>query len=200
MFKIKKDELHKWICIAVIFAVTYLLVNNLGFIFNGFSSIIMVLKPFILGFVVAYILNIPMTMIENLLKKNTKMKDNIIRLISISLSLLIFVLLIVFIAFLLIPELVESIQLLMTNIPGLINKVEMWVLELLDKYPDIQAQIKSTFMKTDTAGNLVSNILNYVVNGAVGFISSLVSSVVSIFMALIFSIYMLSQKEDLITG
>lgn len=200
MFKIKKDELHKWICIAVIFAITYLLVNNLGFIFNGFSSIIMVLKPFILGFVVAYILNIPMTMIENLLKKNTKMKDNIIRLISISLSLLIFVLVIVFIAFLLIPELVESIQLLMTNIPGLINKVEMWVLELLDKYPDIQAHIKSTFMKADTAGNLVSNILNYVVNGAVGFISSLVSSVVSIFMALIFSIYMLSQKEDLITG
>lgn len=200
MFKINKNELHKWICIAVIFAITYLLVNNLRFIFNGISSIIMVLKPFILGFVIAYILNIPMTMIENLLKKNAKMKDNINRLISIFLSLLIFVLVIVFIAFLLIPELVESIQLLMTNMPEVINKVEMWILDLLDKYPDIQAQIKSTFMKTDTAGNLVSNILNYVVNGAVGFISSLVSSIVSIFMALIFSIYMLSQKEELITG
>lgn len=200
MFKIKKDELHKWICIAIIFAVTYLLVNNLGFIFNGISSFITVLKPFILGFVIAYILNIPMTKIENLLKNNTKIKDNGVRLISIVLSLLIFVIVISFIAFLLIPELVESIQLLMNNIPGLVNKAEMWILDLLDKYPDIQAQIKSTFIKADTTGNLVSNILNYVVNGAVGFISSLVSSIVAIFMALIFSIYMLSQKEDLIVG
>ena len=200
MFKIKKDELHKWICIAIIFAITYLLVNNLRFIFNGINSFIVVLKPFILGFVIAYILNIPMSKIEGLLKNNTKMKDNSVRLISIFLSLLIFIMVISFIAFLLIPELVESIQLLMNNIPGLVNKTEMWILDLLDKYPDIQAQIKSTFIKADATGNLVSNILNYVVNGAVGFISSLVSSVVTIFMALIFSIYMLSQKEGLISG
>ena len=200
MFKIKKDEIHKWICIAIIFAITYLLVNNLRFIFNGISSFIIVLKPFILGFVIAYILNIPMSKIEGLLKNNTKMKDSSSRLISIFLSLLIFVIVISFIAFLLIPELVESIQLLMNNIPGLVNKTEMWILDLLDKYPDIQAQIKSTFIKADATGNLVSNILNYVVNGAVGFISSLVSSVVTIFMALIFSIYMLSQKEGLISG
>ena len=200
MFKIKQEELHKWICIAIIFAVTYLLVNNLGFIFNSINSFIMVLKPFILGFVIAYILNIPMSKIESLLKKNTKIKDNIIRLISIILSLLIFIIIIVFIAFLLIPELVESIQLLMTNIPGLVDKTEMWILDLLDKYPDIQAQIKNTFIKADTTGNLVSNILNYVVNGAVGFISGLVSSIVSIFMALIFSVYMLSQKEELVSG
>ena len=200
MFKIKKDELHKWICIAIIFAITYLLVNNLRFIFNGINSFIVVLKPFILGFVIAYILNIPMSKIEGLLKNNTKMKDNSVRLISIFLSLLIFIMVISFIAFLLIPELVESIQLLMNNIPGVVNKTEMWILDLLDKYPDIQAQIKSTFIKADATGNLVSNILNYVVNGAVGFISSLVSSVVTIFMALIFSIYMLSQKEGLISG
>ena len=200
MFKIKNDELHKWICIAIIFAITYLLVNNLRFIFNGINSFIVVLKPFILGFVIAYILNIPMSKIEGLLKNNTKMKDNSVRLISIFLSLLIFIMVISFIAFLLIPELVESIQLLMNNIPGVVNKTEMWILDLLDKYPDIQAQIKSTFIKADATGNLVSNILNYVVNGAVGFISSLVSSVVTIFMALIFSIYMLSQKEGLISG
>ena len=200
MFKIKKEELYKWIYIAIIFAITYLLVNNLGFIFNGLSSFINVFKPFILGFIIAYILNIPMSIIENLLKKNIKMKDSIVRIFSIILSLLIFVIVIVFIAFLLIPELVESIQLLMTNIPELVNKAETWILNLLDKYPDVQAQIKTTFMKVDTTGNLVSNILNYVVNGSINFISSLVSSVVSIFMALIFSIYMLSQKEDLVVG
>lgn len=200
MIKIRREDLHKWICIAIIAAVTYLIVSNLGVILNGFGTLISVLKPFILGFVIAYILNIPMTKIESLLKKKTKMKDSVARTISIILSLLIFILIIVFIAFLLIPELVESIQLLMNNIPGLIDKAEAWILNLLDKYPDIQSQIKATFTKAGSTGDIVSSILNYVINGAVGFISSLVSSIITIFMALIFSIYMLSQKETLVVG
>lgn len=200
MFKIKKDDLYKWITIAIIAAVTYLIVANLGSVFRGIATLFNVLKPFILGGVIAYILNIPMVKIENLLKKKTKIKDSGIRIISIVLSLLIFVAIIVFIAFLLIPELVESIQLLLNNIPGIIEKCQSWVLDLLDKYPDIQSQIKSSFSKAGGTSGIVSSILNYIINIAIGFISSLVSSVVTIFMALIFSIYMLSQKEFLING
>lgn len=200
MLKIKKEELHKWIIIAFIASISYLIVNNLESILGGILKIFSVLKPFVLGGVIAYILNIPMTKIEKLLKNKIKNKDSLIRIISIVTSLLLFIGVISFIAFLLIPELVESIQLLMNNIPTLIEKCESFVLTLLDKYPDVQAQIEKAFTKTGNTTDLVSNILNYVINGAVGFISSLVSSLITIFMALIFSVYMLTQKEILITG
>ena len=200
MLKIKKEELHKWIIIVFIASIAYLIVNNLESILGGILKIFSVLKPFGLGVVIAYILNIPMTKIEKLLKNKIKNKDSLIRIISIVTSLLLFIGVISFIAFLLIPELVESIQLLMNNIPTLIEKCENFVLTLLDKYPDVQAQIEKAFTKTGNTTDLVSNVLNYVINGAVGFISSLVSSLITIFMALIFSVYMLTQKEILITG
>lgn len=200
MLKIKKEELHKWIVIAFIVAISYLIVNNLGSILGGVLTLFSVLKPFVLGVVIAYILNIPMTKIEKLLKNKIKNRDDFIRIISIITSLLLFIGVISFVAFLLIPELVESIQLLMNNIPVLIDKSENFVLTLLDKYPDVQAQIEKAFAKTGNTTDLVSSILNYVINGAVGFISSLVSSLITIFMALIFSVYMLTQKEILIKG
>ena len=200
MLKIKKEELHKWIIIAFIAAIAYLIVNNLGSILSGILKLFSVLKPFVLGVVIAYILNIPMTKIEKLLKNKIKNKDSLIRIISIVTSLLLFIGVISFIAFLLIPELVESIQLLMNNIPTLIEKCENFILTLLDKYPDVQAQIEKAFTRTGNTSDLVSNILNYVINRAIGFISSLVSSLITIFMALIFSVYMLTQKEILITG
>ena len=198
MLKIKQEDLHKWITIAIIAATTYLFVTNLEKIFNCIIMIFKVLKPFILGGVIAYILNIPMTKIENILKKNTKMNIKTIRIISIISSLLFFLAIFIFIAFLLIPELVENIQLLIHNLPGLISKTETWILNLLDKYPDIQLQIQNTFSKTNNTNNLISNILNHLANKSVGFISNLISSIATIFMAIIFSIYMLNQKEFLI--
>ena len=77
---------------------------------------------------------------------------------------------------------------------------ENWIINLLDKYPDIQLQIKDIFSQTGNIKEIISNILNYIINGAVGFISGLVSGFITFFTAIIFSVYMLSQKEYLVRG
>lgn len=198
--KLNNSDMKKYITLILIGVLSYWGLNNLD-IFGGIiSTVFSVLLPFILGGVIAFILNIPMTKIESLLKKKIKKKDGLVRIISIVLSLLLFVLVIAFVAFLLIPELVENIEMLMKNIPGLIDKVEVFVLDLLDKYPEIQLEIEDLFASTGNISDVISSILNYFVNGAVGFISGLVSGFVTIFTAIIFSIYMLSQKEYLIRG
>ena len=43
-------------------------------------------------------------------------------------------------------------------------------------------------------------MLNYIANGFVGFVSNFVTSIITIFTGLIFAIYMLCQKEELING
>lgn len=195
-------DMKNWITLILIAIFTYWGLNNLNVLGNTIKTIYNVFLPFILGGILAFILNIPVTKIETYLKKHTKnkIKPNLIRAISIILSLLIFLLIILFIAFLLIPELIENIDLLMNNIPNLISDIENFILNLLDKYPDIQKQIKDIFETTGNTTNIISNILNYIINGAIGFISNLVSSFVTLFTAIIFSIYMLSQKEYLIRG
>ena len=193
-------DIKKWIILILIAILSYWAINNISVISGVVSKIFSVLYPFILGGIIAFILNIPMTKIENSLNKRMNNKKTFVRILSIILSLLLFFIIIILIAFLLMPELIENIQLLISNIPGLFDKVEELVLELLDKYPNIQVQIETFFNETYNLGNIVSNLLNYFVNGALGFIGSLLSGFVTLFTAIIFSIYMLSQKEYLTRG
>lgn len=199
----KLEDLKKWIIIVLIGVIAYWGLNNLKVIGGWIGTIYTVFSPFVLGFILAYILNIPTMKMEKLLKaaipdKYEDKYQGLIRVISIVLSLLLLILILGFIAFLLIPELIENIEALINNIPVIIDKVEVLALDMLDKYPDIQIQIKDAFSQTGTVTKIVSSILNYFLNGAVGFVSDLVSGFVTIFTGLIFAIYMLAQKESLI--
>lgn len=199
------EELKKWIIVVLIGVVAYWGLNNLELIGGWFGTVYKVFFPFILGFILAYILNIPTMKMEKLLKKAIPDKyenkyQGLIRTFSILLSLLLLILVVVVIAFLLIPELIENIELLMKNIPGIIDKTEVFVLDLVDKYPELQVQIEKAFSNGGTITKFLSSILNSAINGVINFVSHLFSGVVNIFTALIFAIYMLAQKEYLISN
>ena len=194
-----KQELKKYTIITTLVAIAYLIVTHIPDIINIFLTIIKVLTPFIIGGVLAYILNIPMTKIENILDKKIK-KKTLKRTISITLSLLIFITIISIVLLLLIPELIQSIESLLTSIPTLFNDTQNWILDLLNKYPDIQKEITKVFTETGGLKEIFSTILNYIIDGSIGFISSFISSLITLFLALVFAIYMLSQKEYLIRG
>lgn len=195
-------DMKNYIILILIGIFSYWGLNNLNLLWNIIKTIYNVLLPFILGGVIAFVLNIPATKIENYLLKHSKKKKNkgLIRIISIICSLSIFLLVILFIAFLLIPELIANIELLLNNIPSLINNIQTFIIDLLDKYPEIQTEIKTMFNESGNISNIISNVLNYIINGAVDFIGNIISSFVTIFTAIIFSIYMLGQKEYLIRG
>lgn len=196
---LKKEETKKWMFLILFGVISYYIINNLGVVWSIIQTIFNVMLPFILGGVLAFILNIPMTKIENILNKKIKNKKikPMIRIIAIALSLIIFLGIISLIAFLIIPELVESIELLISNIPSIVSDIESFILKLLNEHTDIQIELKEIFKSLNTS-SILSDILNYIINGSLGFISSLVSSLVTIFMSIVFSIYMLTQKEYLI--
>lgn len=195
----QKETMKQWIILILIAILSYSTINNLSVIGNFLGKILNVLWPFILGAIIAFILNIPMSKIENTLNKKIKNKKVSIRIISIIASLLILILIIAFVLFLLIPEVIENIKTLIDTVPSLINDIETWVIDLLDKYPDIQTQIKAMF-ETNSLEKIIPDSLNYIVNGAITFISSLVSGVITLFTATVFSVYILSQKEYLLRG
>lgn len=194
----EKEELKKYMFLILFAILSYFIINNFSEILKILETFIKVMSPFILGGVLAFILNIPMTKIERFLKKKTKNKKYI-RLISISISLIIFLLVISFIAFLIIPETIENIELLISNIPEIVNNTESFILNLLDEHAEVQLEIKEMFKDLNT-GSILKDLLNYIINGSLGFISSFISSLVTIFTGIIFSLYMLSQKEYLTLG
>ena len=198
----KNEDMKNWIILILIGVFSFWGLNNLDFIFGIIGKVFNVFVPFIMGGVLAFVLNIPMSKIEGFLKEyiTNKKLYGCVRVVSIFLFLFLFIGILAFVAFLLIPELVESLELLISNIPTVIDKIEVFVLDLLDKYPDIQKQTEQMFSESGNISNVISNLLDYIVNGAIGIVSNLISSFAIFFTASVFSIYMLSQKECLLNG
>lgn len=200
--EVKNDKLDMKKCIILILigVFSYWGLNNFNIISGWLKILFNVLSPFLLGGIIAFILNIPMSKIENILKKKIKNNTKLVRTVSIILSLSLFIVFIAFVSLMLIPELVENIKTLITTIPTLIEKIEKTTLNLLDKYPDVQIQIEKTLSKQGNINEVTTNLLNYCVNGAISFISSFISGFITFFTAMVFSVYILSQKEYLLRG
>lgn len=200
--ELNKKNMKKLMILISFGIILFWVLNNLTVIFAFISHILHLLYPFILGAIIAFILNIPMTKIEKFIKKHQKNKNSKlpVRTISITLSLVIFVGFILLISLLLIPELIENIQLLIKNIPGFIEKIQELILNLVSSYPDIELKIEEVFKNTTNVNNIMVTVLNYVINGSLSFITSLVTSVFTLFTAVVFAVYVLSQKEYLNRG
>lgn len=200
--ELNKRNMKKLMILISFGIILFWALTNLSIIFGFLSHLLHLLYPFILGAVIAFILNIPMTKIENFIKKHQKgNKSKLpVRTISITLSLVIFVGVIILISFLLIPELIENIQLLIKNIPGFIENIQNWVLDLVDNYPDIKLRVEEVFKDTTNVNNIMVTVLNYVINGSLSFVTSLITSVFTLFTAVVFAVYTLSQKEYLSRG
>ena len=196
---LKKEEMRKWITLIIIAVFSYWFATNIDLILNILTKLVTALKPFILGLITAFILNIPMTKIENILNKLIKNDKGKVRIISIVISLVIFISIIGFVLLLLIPEIIESIENLIKIAPSIINDIETWTINLLDKYPDLQVEIQKIFDKVNL-DTIVPSTLNYIVNGTITFLTNLVLGIITTFTAIVFSIYILSQKEYIIEG
>ena len=112
----EKEETRKWLKIVLIAIVVYWCLNNLGTLGNFLNTIIKILSPFLIGGIIAFILNIPMRFFERKLTKKKKRKK-ITRVISLILSIIIIVLIVALIVKLILPKLIDIAQLLIEQLP-----------------------------------------------------------------------------------
>lgn len=196
MMNKKSLDFKDYVLLIGIAILLYWSASNYLVIINMFKHLSKIIFPFLLGGIIAFIINVPMRKIERFIKDKFHFKrKSLLRGTSITFSLLLAVIVLVVVLFLLLPELIENIKSLLQSIPGLLKNLEIFMLDVSSKYPDIQKQIQDLFMDSGNIGSIISQALNYILNGAVKFISNFVSGCVTFFTALIFAIYLLSQKE-----
>ncbi|MBR5491223.1 MAG: AI-2E family transporter [Oscillospiraceae bacterium] len=154
--------------------------------------------PLIIGFVLAFVLNVPMRGIENMLKNLFKGKKKapgkkLLRLVSLFLTLIILALVIVLLSTLIIPELIESAMslynLVMEKWPEWLAYIQSFEFEWVNNWlasVDISA-ILSNF--GSGAGDILSS--------AMGIVTSTVSGVINVGIGLVIMIYALISKDVL---
>lgn len=168
---------------------------------SWFGALMGVLQPLFIGFAIAFVLNRPTQLFYGLYSKalGKGKSDGAAKGLAVATAYVVLVVLIITFFSIVLPKLVESIQLAIASIGHYAKNVPDWVnwalsklnLESLDfsKFADI---IKSTLT---AAMNTLTTALPQVVN----FAGNLISIVVTSFLSIIFSIYMLSGKDTLLS-
>jgi len=197
----------KQICWIILYvAVVLFVLLHVETVVSGFGLLLEIIKPFIVGGVIAFILNIPMKGIEEKLFKKWKGKGFVAlkRPISLILSILFVVAVITLVIVAILPQLKATFTTLGNKLPGFFEDVEDMLAELAVTYPalgerlnDLSATefdwnaILSAIVNFLQSG--VTNMLNSTVNVASGIIGAVTTSIIG----LIFSVYILLQKEKL---
>jgi len=106
-----------------------------------------------------------------------------------------------FIIYLVVPELVSSIRLITQEIPVFVEELRLWAIQNFDEMPTLQESLAN--LDIDWQETL-KKVFDLVMTGAGGFFTSVVSVVAGLFgtiaqflIGTIFAIYLLSSKERL---
>ena len=196
MNNIKKKYIA-YIVIATI--IVYATVRYFGTVERYILRVTNTLMPFVAGAMMAYIINILMDAYEDLLLKKFHNKK-IIRTVSIVLSIFTFVLVIGLLLGLIIPQLVKIMFSIMYTNPGDIKKIIESISKnnIVDKIADIMNIDINNIDISGYVTKLIHSVMSSVGNilmGVISKISGFFNTVISVFMAVVFAIYILVDKE-----
>ena len=162
-----------------------------------------IFSPFVIGGVLAFILNAPMRFIENKLKfiKNEK----VLRVSAILLTLLAIILLVAGIVMLLIPQIKDTIELLMSQMPEFYARVQTFVMEFLEARPQLKEMVMNNIdlQQFDWSGILekvatfVSSSVGTIIAGAVVAVKDIFGVIFNLVISIVFAFYCLACKETL---
>ena len=179
---------------------------NLSNVKHYFLYIVSVARPVILGLALAYLINMLLKPIERFLLEKIKIKSGKrARNLALLLSYLLFLAVIALVFSLVLPQFVESILNLIYQLPNmvrdLIGKAEQY--EIFSKVtPKVEEYLNkiNTNELAKMAINFVTGGAGIALNGTINIISGIFTSVFDVFLVLVFSIYTLSSKEQMIAN
>ena len=215
--KLDKENTKQILKIVIIAIILLVALLNIKFVCNAGIAFLNIISPFIWGLAIAFILNIFMTLYENKLFKigqksakthkqisnrkqelnKSKKENRFDRGFAIILSIITIVAIITIILLLIVPQFIDVIRNLISNIPNYLESLQDLGVEITEKFPEANMFIQNIEIDTEALKNGIVNLSKDVLNITINQISSLISNVINFFIAIIFAVYILINKEEL---
>lgn len=199
----ENKPLRKWMILIAYTLLLVLVLVYLKEIGAGIAAFFQVLKPFIIGIIIAFVVNLLMKFLEErafrkLNEKKSPIWQKLRRPICLILALFIAICIIGFAIYIILPQLAESIMMLINHLPGYLDSI----IDMLAKIPgaenigeQIYQLIDEQLLKWSTEiGVIAQNVLAGALTVTIGIASGVLSAVVGF----ILSVYMLFNKEKLL--
>lgn len=188
-----------WLLIAITVVIVYKMLDNFSNVQQWFGTFFRILKPFLAGLLISYILFMPCKKIEGAISKSKlKFVKNRARGLSVIATYIIFVLIIIIIINCIFPVLKESVVELVGNIPGyyetLVNKYNELPEDSIfksDVIKDKMTELSNIDMRQFLSINN-EKIIEYVKN-----IINIFSGIFDVFVSIIVSVYILLQRTTI---
>ena len=172
--------------------------------------------PFILGIAIAFVLNILTKFFEEkVFTRNPKNKGKTKKVqkvkksrwkrgVSLILAIIVLLAIIALVIGLVIPELINTVQMLFASLPDLLENGKVYIADLLVEYPELNTTI--TNLQNSIENLNINEELNKfletygsgILTTSVNVISGMAGAIVTFVLALAFALYALVQKEKLI--
>ncbi|PNV59343.1 AI-2E family transporter [Clostridium sp. chh4-2] len=184
----------------IIFTVAAVVVGvNYRGVLGLLAGLMKMALPFLIGMVIAFILNVPMRKIESFICPGKEKRWK--RPLSLTLSILGVLGIMLIVLLVVVPELFQTLVTLQESVPVFLEEVQRQAQEIFATYPEIVnyiSQIEVDWRQT------LEGILSFLGNGAGTVLSttfsaamSIVSGIATFGIGFIFAVYILLQKETL---
>ena len=197
----KRFKRNLLFCAAVI--LFYVIIVNLRSIVQFLVSVITLFSPLLLGIILALLLNKPTKSFERLFrflnrksKLKVKISEKVITFISLTLTYILMLLLLYFVGNGIAPAVTESFR----NIKGSVSTYYPRALAYLENLGLDTTDLRALIEKIDVGEiwkTLTSNA-NKILDTALNTVNGVISVITNIVSALIFSIYLLANRRNLV--
>ena len=197
-------------CVIACSILFYMALAYLPVIGTALKSLARILSPFIWGLIITYLLAplykglyqgffLPLT--EKLSGKKKKTSPKLAKALSVLLSIIVFLAMITALVYLIIPQLYSSVETIVNNSPGYIDKLSEWSKNTLANYPELRDFVIEKFEEINT--NLFTWVRDTILPGLGSFVSNITAgvyyflrAVYNIVIGIIVSAYLLSNMES----
>ncbi len=196
-----KSNIRK-ICLIITFAVLLVLaVLKIDPILTFGQTLLSTISPLIIGACIAFIVNLPMTKIENFLEKYIiKKPTNLGKIISMLLAFLFIVAIGGVVVVLIVPQIESSINTLLPKIGPFLDDVSAWIMGAFND-PFIIEQLEGLELNWQSISNSIMTVIRDIVPNFFSNIfivaGSFVGLIIKIVVSIVFSVYILLSKETL---
>ena len=175
---------------------------NISYLWTFIKYIIDIFMPFIIGAMMAFVLNVLLNVVENKLfkklnKKNTKTWKKLKRPVSLVTTFIIIIAIIALILGLIIPQLKNTVELFTENF----DSYKTQSVELLEKVGIEKKTINKLNNNIENiqeeATKYISKNSDKIMQTTVGVATTVAGTVTTIVLGIVFAIYILLKKEDL---
>lgn len=196
-----KNHSKKWIywfLLGVALIVVYKALDNFTNVSEVIGGFFNVIAPFLVGVFIAYLLYVPCQKFENIfLKSKSKFIKRKARTLSIATVYLIALLILIILINVILPVVWESVI-------DFINNIQNYYTMAIDRYNSLP---DSSFLKSDVVNEAIANVqhidikqyfqFDTIVSYAMKAVNA-VTGIVNIFVALIVSVYVLSERTKIL--